>query len=182
MRKTIVPAVVGLAVSLACAGGLRAQSIVVVDSEKVHRKSREGRKVLGQIDRIKKRKQRTIDRKKKGLKREYDAIMRDAKNLAASKKLLKPSVYKTRQEKLQQRYMKWGGKMQQWQYYAMQEQQKLSSQAAKLLGVFRTKLQAKIEALAQLKGFKLVIDKSAVWYAKNTIDITQQVIKLVDGR
>ena len=95
---------------------------------------------------------------------------------------MKPSVYKARQEKLQQDYMKWGGKMQQWQYYAMQQQRALSARASKLLGVFRTKLQAKIEALAQLKGYKMVVDKSAVWYAKGTIDITPQVIKLIDGR
>lgn len=182
MTKKIVPLVLGLAVGVSGMTAVRAQGIVVVDSEKVHRKSREGRKVLDEIDRIKKRKQRSIDRKKNALKREYDAVMKEAKQLASSKKLLKPSVYKSRQEKLQERYMKWGGKMQQWQYFAMQEQQALSSQAAKLLGTFRTKLQAKIEALAQLKGYKLIVDKSAVWFAKDTIDITAQVIKLIDGR
>ncbi len=159
-----------------------AQKIVVVDSEKVHKQSREGRKILKKIDRLKAAKQRLIDKKKKALKREYDNIMKDAKQLQASKALLKPSVYKQRQEKLQQRYMQWGGKMQQWQYYAMQQQQKLSDQASKLLAVFRTKLQAKIEALAQLKGYDMVVDKSAVWYAKGSIDITSQVIKLIDGR
>jgi len=158
------------------------QVIVVVDSERVHKQSRQGRKVLKKIERIKAAKQRVIDRKKKALKTEYDGIMKAAKQLAASKALLKASVYKQKQDKLQQHYMQWGGKMQQWQYYAMQQQQMLSAKASKLLAVFRTKLQAKIEALAQLKGYTLVVDKSAVWYAKGTIDITDQVIKLVDGR
>lgn len=169
--------VVGLGV-----GKARAQAIVVVDSEKVHRQSKKGKAVLKKIDRLKRRKQRSIDRKKAKLKKEYDSIMKAAKTLANSKELLKPSVYKQRQDKLQRRYMQWGGKMQQWQQKAMQEQQKLSGQAQKLLGVFRTKLQAKIETLAQLKGYRMVVDKSAVWYAKDAIDITDEVIKLIDGR
>lgn len=170
-----------LGISFVAARKARAQAIVVVDSEKVHRQSRKGKAVLKKIDRIKKRKQRTIDRKKARLKKKYDSIMKSAKTLANSKDLLKPSVYKQRQEKLQRRYMKWGGQMQQWQQYAMKEQQKLSARAQRVLGVFRTKLQAKIETLAQLKGYKLVVDKSAVWYAKDTIDITDAVIKLIDG-
>lgn len=181
MRKTIIAAIVFSSIAVIGLEAASAQSIVVVDSDQVHRKSREGKKLLGQIERLKKAKQRVIDRQKNSLKKEYDSIMAAAKQLAASKKLLKPSVYKQKQDALQQQYMKWGGKMQQWQYYAMQQQQQLSDQASKLLGVFRTKLQAKIETLAQLKGYTLVVDRSAVWYAKNAIDITDQVIKLVDG-
>jgi len=158
------------------------KKIVVVDSERVHRESREGKKILKQIERKKSRKQRTIDRKKAKLQKDYEGIMKAAKTLAGSKDLLKPAVYKQRQEKLQQQYMQWGGKMQEWQQYAMQEQQKLSNEASKVLGVFRTKLQAKIETLSQLKGYTLVVDKSAVWFAKNAIDITDEVIKLIDGR
>ena len=179
MRRTLFLAA---CLVVGAAGTAKAQKIVVVDSERVHKESREGRKVLHQIDRIKARKQRAIDRKKKALKREYDQIMKDAKALQASKAVLKPAIYKQRQEALQRRYMEWGGKMQQWQYYAMQQQQQLSQKASQLLGTFRTKLQAKIEALAQLKGYTLVIDKSAVWYAKKAVDITDEVIRLVDGK
>jgi Skp family chaperone for outer membrane proteins len=164
------------------ASAARAQKIVVVDSERVHRESSQGKKILKKIERMKRRKQRAIDSKKAKLKKNYDAIMKSAKTLSGSKDLLKPAVYKQRQEKLQRRYMQWGGKMQQWQAHAMKEQQKLSAKASKMLGVFRTKLQAKIETLSQLKNYTLVVDKSAVWYAKGAIDITDQVIKLIDGR
>jgi Skp family chaperone for outer membrane proteins len=168
---------------LCCAlpGLVRARTIVVVDSEKVHRKSREGRRVLKQIDKIKKKKQKVVDRKKRALKKEYDAIMKAAKVLANSRKMMKPRAYKAKQEKLQQRYMRWGGKMQQWQQYALQQQQQLNRRASGLLAVFRTKLQAKIETLAQLRRYKLVVDKSAVWYAKKTIDITDAVIRVMNG-
>lgn len=182
MKKAGMSVIV-LAGILFC-GSANAQKgrIVVVDTERVHRESREGKKILGQIERMKSKKQRTIDRRKDRLQKDYDRIEKAAKTLAGSKDLLKPEVYKQRQEKLQQDYMQWGGEMQKWQAYAMQEQQKLSEQASQILGVFRTKLQARIETLAQLKGYLMVVDKSAVWFAKDSIDITDEVIKLVDGR
>ena len=138
--------------------------------------------MLKQIDNIKKKKQKVIVQKKAELKREYDAIMEDAKKLSAARLMMKTAAYKAKQDRLQERYMRWGGKMQKWRYYAMQQQKQLSHRASRLLGVFRAKLQAKIETLALTKGYSLVVDRSAVWYAKKTKDITHAVIRLVDGR
>lgn len=181
MKGFVCSLFTGLFLCCVLPGLVRAQTIVVVDSEKVHRKSREGKRVLKQIDKIKKKKQRVVDRKRVALKKEYNAIMKAAKVLANSRKMMKPKAYKTKQEKLQQRYMRWGGKMQQWQQYAVQQQQQLSRRASGLLAVFRTKLQAKIETLAQLRRYKLVVDKSAVWYVKKSIDITEAVIRIMNG-
>ena len=153
----------------------------VVSFEGVLAKTSTGKRITKKITSYFKRKQVLINRKKKGLQRDEKRLMKAFKQLQASETILKPSVFKSRKAKLEQRYRKLVLKGQRLMQKVNGWNQDLQKRRFKLLQPLRSLFMTTVTTLAKAKGLDIVIERSAVYYHKSTIDITNAVIAKINA-
>ncbi len=153
----------------------------VVSFEDVLAKTKTGKRITKKITSYFKRKQGLINRKKKALQREEQRLMKAFKQLQASETILKPSVFKARKSKLEQRYRKLVLKGQRLMQKVNGWNQQLQKRRFKLLQPLRSLFMSTVTAIAKAKGLSIVIERSAVYYHKASIDITNAVIAKINA-
>lgn len=153
----------------------------VVSFEEVLAKTRQGKAISKSITVFFKRKQASIDRKKKALQRAEQNIVKAFKQLESSKTILRPSVYKARKAKLEARYRKLLLRGQQLMQSVSADNAKLQKKRMKLLQPLRQIFLSTVQAVAKAKGLAVVIERSAVYYHRPAVDITATVVAKIDA-
>ena len=172
-----------LAPSVAGAAELK---IGVVDLQKVLRSTASGKAAQKQFDDLSKAKQKALKKKKAALDE------RQAK-LAAGKKEIEAAIGalngKEPSEELKTRAMKFQDEARNFEKdYIEFERSKEATAAelikkeAELLKPIEDKIRAKVELLAKEKGLGLILSRAVAVYASDALDITQDIIRRVDGQ
>ncbi|HET9963528.1 MAG TPA: OmpH family outer membrane protein [Nitrospiraceae bacterium] len=175
-RVARAAAVVALAVSATLgtmAAGLAAEfKMGVIDPQAVLEKSKAGKRAL------------------EGL-REYVAtrqklLSRDEEELRNTEKQLKDQVSKLSDTEKKDKEASFRTKIQDYQKRAQEFNQELQGKQKELVDEYMKKIAAATQTVADKGGFQLVLDKGSeqtvkiVIYNKDTIDLTEQVIKEFD--
>lgn len=153
----------------------------VVSFEEVLAKTRSGQKISKTIAGYFQRKQGSIDRKKSALQKEEKSLVKAFQQLQASETILKPSVFKARKQKLEERYRKLVLKGQRLMQKVNSWNQELQQKRYKLLQPLRQVFLTTVNKVAAARGFALVIERSAVYYHQTAIDITNVVIGKINA-
>jgi outer membrane protein len=172
---------VPLALMLVLLPGVAFGKVGVVSFEDVLEKTRAGKKISGEIAAYFKNKQASIDRRKAALQNDEKALVTAFKQLESSKTILKDSVYKARKNALEEKYRKLMMQGQTLMQEVNNDNNELQKKRYTLLQPLRTTFLTAVTAIAQQKGFDIVIEKSAVYYAKPVTDITDAVVTKVNA-
>lgn len=164
-----------LSVALACAhsvGAAEAFKMGVVDPQSVLEKSKAGKKALDGL------KEYVTTRQK--------LLSRDEEDLRNYEKQLKDQTAKLSDAEKKEKETQFRAKIQEYQKRAQEFNQELQGKQKELVDDYMKRISAATQTVAEKGGFSLVVDKGSeqtvkiVIYNKETIDLTEQVIKEFD--
>ncbi len=140
-----------------------------VDLQRTLNETKVGKAAKARLDGEKAKKQKEIDDKQQGLKK-------DAEALEKQRVVLKPDVVAKREKEIQDKYISL-------QNTFLQFQQELAKREAELTQEIFKKAAKIIESIAKRDGFTMMLEKSesAVLYADPKLDITSEVNKRLDA-
>ena len=144
----------------------------VVDPQSVLEKSKAGKKALDGL------KEYVTTRQK--------LLSRDEEDLRNYEKQLKEQAAKMSEAEKKEKETQFRAKIQDYQKRAQEFNQELQGKQKELVDDYMKKISAATQAVAEKNGFSLVVDKGSeqtvkiVIYNKETIDLTEQVIKEFD--
>jgi outer membrane protein len=135
--------------------------VAMVDLQRTLRETNAGKSAKRRFDAYKRKKQAKLDR----MQKEFQKYAKQLKKQAA---VLKPAVLRQRQQELQRKYV------------AVQElyvklERELAAHQAKLIKRILKKAAPAIKSIARSEGYSIVLDRSAVLYFDNAVDITTKV-------
>lgn len=139
------------------------QKIGVVDLQRAMREVDEGTAAQKALKKEFEEKQKTLDQKQNDLKALKDEL--DARGA-----MMKPEVKQAKVEELQKRLMET-------QQLYMQLQGELSKREADAAGEILKKMGVLVQAIGTEQGFTLIVDRSAVIYSKEALDLTNELIR-----
>jgi outer membrane protein len=174
VRTVLAAAVLSLAFSpsMTSLHAAEAFKMGVVDPQSVLEKSRAGKKALDGLKEYVSTRQKLLARDEEDL-RNYEKQLKDqATKLSETEKKDKEAQFRT--------------KIQDYQKRAQEFNQELQGKQKELVDDYMKKISVATQAVAEKGGFSLVVDKGSeqtvkiVIYNKDTIDLTDQVIKEFD--
>ncbi|OGW47694.1 MAG: hypothetical protein A2V62_05615 [Nitrospirae bacterium RBG_19FT_COMBO_58_9] len=158
--------------SLPPAQAAEAFKMGVVDPQTVLEKSKAGRKAL--------------DGLKEYVSTRQKLLSRDEEELRNTEKTLKEQLAKLSDAEKKEKETQFRAKIQDYQKRAQEFNQELQGKQKELVDDYMKKISAATQTVAEKGGFSLVVDKGSeqpvkiVIYNKDTIDLTEQVIKEFD--
>lgn len=158
--------------SLPPAQAAEAFKMGVVDPQTVLEKSKAGKKAL--------------DGLKEYVSTRQKLLSRDEEELRNTEKTLKEQIAKLSDAEKKDKETQFRAKIQDYQKRAQEFNQELQGKQKELVDDYMKKISAATQAVAEKGGFSLVVDKGSeqtvkiVIYNKDTIDLTEQVIKEFD--
>ena len=161
-----------LLASLPAAQAAEAFKMGVVDPQAVLEKSKAGRKAL--------------DGLKEYVSTRQKLLSRDEEELRNTEKTLKEQISKLSDAEKKEKETQFRAKIQDYQKRAQEFNQELQGKQKELVDDYMKKIAAATQTVAEKGGFALVVDKGSeqtvkiVIYNKDTIDLTDQVIKEFD--
>ncbi|MCX5720864.1 MAG: OmpH family outer membrane protein [Nitrospirae bacterium] len=161
-----------LLASLPAAEAAEAFKMGVVDPQTVLEKSKAGRKALDGL------KEYVTTRQK--------LLSRDEEELRTTEKTLKDQLAKLSETEKKEKETQFRAKIQDYQKRAQEFNQELQGKQKELVDDYMKRIATATQAVAEKGGFSLVLDKGSeqtvkiVIYNKDTIDLTEQVIKEFD--
>lgn len=144
----------------------------VIDPQSVLEKSKAGKKAL--------------DGLKEYVSTRQKLLSRDEEELRNTEKTLKESAAKLSEAEKKEKETQFRAKIQDYQKRAQEFNQELQGKQKQLVDEYMKKIASATQTVAEKGGFSLVVDKGSeqtvkiVIYNKDTIDITEQVIKEFD--
>jgi len=144
----------------------------VIDPQAVLEKSRAGK--------------RALDGLKEYVSTRQKLLSRDEEELRNTEKMLKESGSKLSETEKKDKEAQFRTKIQEFQKRAQEFNQELQVKQKELVDEYMKKIAAATQTVAEKAGFSLVVDKGSeqtvkiVIYNKDTIDLTEQVIKEFD--
>ncbi|MDF0643894.1 MAG: OmpH family outer membrane protein [Nitrospira sp.] len=144
----------------------------VIDPQSVLEKSKAGR--------------RALDGLKEYVSTRQKLLSRDEEELRNTEKTLKESASKLSEAEKKEKEAQFRSKIQDYQKRAQEFNQELQGKQKQLVEEYMKKIAAATQTVAEKGGFSLIVDKGSeqtvkiVIYNKDTIDITEQVIKEFD--
>ena len=157
--------VVGGIVRAEAQQGSTAGKVAYVDLQRTLNETQAGKAAKRRLENNKKKKQQELDSKQK-------ALQKAASELEKQRMMLKPEVLQKRERDLQEKYVKL-------QETYMQLQQGLVAQEAELVKEIFGKAAPIIKQVAKQKGYSMVIDKTMVLWAGESLDMTGEVNKRI---
>lgn len=136
-----------------------------VDLQRTLNETKAGKAAKKRLEANKKKKQSELDRKQK-------ALQKSASELEKQRMMLKPAVLQQRERELQEKYVKL-------QETYMQLQQNLVAQEAELVKEIFAKASPAIKQVGKARGLSMVVDKTMVLWATDSLDITSAVNKRI---
>jgi outer membrane protein len=158
--------------SISFAQAAEAFKMGVVDPQAVLEKSKAGRKALDGL------KEYVTTRQK--------LLSRDEEELRNTEKQLKEQVAKLNESEKKDKETQFRGKIQEYQKRAQEFNQELQVKQKELVDDYMKRISSATQTVAEKGGFSIVVDKGSeqtvkiVIYNKDTIDLTEQVIKEFD--
>ncbi|MBU6481384.1 MAG: OmpH family outer membrane protein [Nitrospirae bacterium] len=168
----LVAAGILLFTSLPAAQAAEAFKMGVVDPQTVLEKSKAGKKAL--------------DGLKEYVSTRQKLLSRDEEELRNTEKTLKEQVAKLSDAEKKEKETQFRAKIQDYQKRAQEFNQELQGKQKELVDDYMKKIGAATQTVAEKGGFSIVVDKGSeqtvkiVIYNKDTIDLTDQVIKEFD--
>jgi outer membrane protein len=168
----LVAAGIVLLASLPAAQAAETFKMGVVDPQTVLEKSKAGKKALDGL------KEYVTTRQK--------LLSGDEEELRNTEKTLKEQVAKLSDSEKKEKETQFRAKVQEYQKRAQEFNQELQGKQKELVDEYMKKISSATKAVAEKSGFALVVDKGSeqtvkiVIYNKDTIDLTDQVIKEFD--
>jgi len=144
----------------------------VIDPQSVLEKSKAGKKAL--------------DGLKEYVSTRQKLLSRDEEELRNTEKTLKESSAKLSEAEKKEKETQFRAKIQDYQKRAQEFNQELQGKQKQLVDEYMKKIASATQTVAEKGGFSLIVDKGSeqtvkiVIYNKDTIDITEQVIKEFD--
>jgi outer membrane protein len=144
----------------------------VVDPQAVLEKSKAGKKAL--------------DGLKEYVSTRQKLLSRDEEELRNTEKQLKEQVAKLSESEKKDKETQFRGKIQEYQKRAQEFNQELQAKQKELVDDYMKRIALATQTVAEKGGFSIVVDKGSeqtvkiVIYNKDTIDLTEQVIKEFD--
>ena len=172
MSLPLVAAGILLLASLPAAQAAEAFKMGVVDPQTVLEKSKAGKKAL--------------DGLKEYVSTRQKLLSRDEEELRNTEKTLKEQLAKLGDTEKKDKETQFRAKIQDYQKRAQEFNQELQGKQKELVDDYMKKIAAATQTVAEKGGFSLVVDKGSeqtvkiVIYNKDTIDLTDQVIKEFD--
>jgi len=172
MTLPLVAAGIILLSSLSAAEAAEAFKMGVVDPQAVLEKSKAGKKALDGL------KEYVTTRQK--------LLSGDEEELRSTEKTLKEQIVKLSDTEKKEKETQFRAKVQDYQKRAQEFNQELQGKQKELVDDYMKKIASATKAVAEKGGFSLVVDKGSeqtvkiVIYNKDTIDLTDQVIKEFD--
>ena len=145
------------------AAGPTGAKIGFVDLELTLSQTKAGKQAQKQFDAEKTKKQKALDAKQQKLQK-------DAAELDRKRMVLKPEVLKARQAELQKQYVEL-------QETYVKLERELSQARVKLIQKILRKAEPVIKDIAKRQGYTVILDRGAVVWADDAVDITAQVNK-----
>ncbi len=161
-----------LLASLSTAEAAEAFKMGVVDPQTVLEKSKAGRKALDGL------KEYVTTRQK--------LLSRDEEELRTAEKAIKDQLAKLSETEKKEKETQFRAKIQDYQTRAQEFNQELQGKQKELVDDYMKRIATATQAVAEKGGFALILDKGSeqtvkiVIYNKETIDLTDQVIKEFD--
>jgi outer membrane protein len=146
--------------------------IGVIDPQSVLEKSKAGKKALDGLKEYVSTRQKLLSRDEEELRNTEKSLKESAAKLTEAEKKDKEAQFRT--------------KIQEYQKRAQEFNQELQGKQKELVDEYMKKIAAATQTVAEKGGFSLVVDKGSeqtvkiVIYNKDTIDLTEQVIKEFD--
>ena len=175
LRRTTLPLVAAgmlLLSSLPAAQATEAFKMGVVDPQAVLEKSKAGKKALDGLKEYVSTRQKLLSGDEEELRNTEKALKEQLAKLSDAEKKEKETQFRT--------------KVQDYQKRAQEFNQELQGKQKELVDEYMKKIAASTKTVAEKGGFALVVDKGSeqtvkiVLYNKDTIDLTDQVIKEFD--
>ncbi len=172
MSLSLVAMGIVLLASLSNAQAAEAFKMGVVDPQSVLEKSKAGKKAL--------------DGLKEYVSTRQKLLSRDAEELRNTEKTLKEQLAKLSDAEKKEKETQFRAKIQDYQKRAQEFNQELQGKQKELVDDYMKKISSATQIVAEKGGFALVVDKGSeqtvkiVIYNKDTIDLTDQVIKEFD--
>ncbi len=161
-----------LLVALPVAQAAEAFKMGIIDPQVVLERSKAGKKALDGL------KEYVATRQK--------LLSRDEEELRTTEKTMKEQLAKLDETEKKEKEAKFRAKIQDYQKRAQEFNQELQGKQKELIDEYMKKIATATQAVAQKGGFALVLDRGSeqtvkiVIYNKDTIDLTEQVIKEFD--
>ncbi|HEY6083820.1 MAG TPA: OmpH family outer membrane protein [Nitrospira sp.] len=158
--------------SICAAQAAEAFKMGVIDPQSVLEKSKAGKKAL--------------DGLKEYVSTRQKLLSRDEEELRNTEKTLKDAAPKMSEAEKKEKETQFRSKIQDYQKRAQEFNQELQGKQKELVDEYMKKIAAATQTVAEKGGFSLVVDKGSeqtvkiVIYSKDTIDLTEQVIKEFD--
>ena len=172
MTLPLVAAGIILLASLSAAEAAEAFKMGVVDPQAVLEKSKAGKKAL--------------DGLKEYVSTRQKLLSGDEEELRSTEKTLKEQIVKLSDTEKKEKETQFRAKVQDYQKRAQEFNQELQGKQKELVDDYMKKIASATKTVAEKGGFSLVVDKGSeqtvkiVIYNKDTIDLTDQVIKVFD--
>jgi len=144
----------------------------VIDPQAVLEKSKAGKKALDGIKEYVSTRQKLLSRDEEELRNTEKTLKESASKLTDAEKKDKETQFRT--------------KIQEYQKRAQEFNQELQGKQKELVDEYMKKIASATQTVAEKGGFSIVVDKGSeqtvkiVVYSKDTIDLTDQVIKEFD--
>jgi outer membrane protein len=161
-----------LLASVPAAQAAEAFKMGVVDPQSVLEKSKAGKKAL--------------DGLKEYVSTRQKLLSRDEEELRNTEKTLKEQTSKLSDTEKKEKETQFRAKIQDYQKRAQEFNQELQGKQKELVDDYMKKIAAATQTVAEKGGFSIVVDKGSeqtvkiVIYSRDTIDLTEQVIKEFD--
>jgi outer membrane protein len=158
--------------SISGVGAAEAFKMGVIDPQTVLEKSKAGKKAL--------------DGLKEYVSTRQKLLSRDEEDLRNTEKTLKESVSKLSEGEKKEKEAQFRTKIQEYQKRAQEFNQELQGKQKELVDDYMKRIATATQTVAEKGGFSIVVDKGSeqtikiVIYSKDTIDLTDQVIKEFD--
>jgi outer membrane protein len=153
-------------------GAAEAFKMGVIDPQAVLEKSKSGKKAL--------------DGLKEYVSTRQKLLSRDEEELRNTEKTLKESISKLSEAEKKEKEAQFRVKIQEYQKRAQEFNQELQGKQKELVDDYMKRIATATQTVAEKGGFSIVVDKGSeqtvkiVIYSKDTIDLTDQVIKEFD--
>jgi outer membrane protein len=173
--RVTLPLVAAGLLLLAClpaAQATEAFKMGVVDPQAVLEKSKAGKKALDGLKEYVSTRQKLLSGDEEDLRNTEKTLKEQAAKLSDTEKKEKETQFRTKVQEFQKR--------------AQEFNQELQGKQKELVDEYMKKISSATKAVAEKGGFALVVDKGSeqtvkiVIYSKDTIDLTEQVIKEFD--
>lgn len=172
MTRHVRPALAALAVILAVSSfgrAAHAQSrVAVVDWQRVLMEVDEGKAAMAQL-------KRDFDSKQKSLDAKTQEIQQMQQSLQSQSAVMDPAKLAQKQNELQK-------KASEAQQTYVMLQTELNQRRQQLLAPIAQKMDTILQQIVQNDGFDVVLDRGAVLYAKDSLDITSEVVRKYNAK